>query len=64
LACHLQIEVDPGPVLVYNFDADPDPDFYLMRMRIQVTKKDAYQCESASTTLLDPQPRISLLLLT
>jgi hypothetical protein len=50
LACHLQIDADPGPVPdpAYHLDADPDtdpdPDFYLMRiliwirMRIQVTK--------------------------
>ncbi len=25
-------------IQLINFDADPDPDFYLMRMRIQVTK--------------------------
>jgi hypothetical protein len=38
LACHLQIDADLDPV--YHFDADPDADldFYLMRMRIQVTK--------------------------
>jgi hypothetical protein len=40
LACHLQIDADPVPDPAYHFDADPDadPDFYLMRMRIQVTK--------------------------
>jgi hypothetical protein len=34
LACHLQIDADPDPA--YHFDVDPD--FYLIRMRIQVTK--------------------------
>jgi hypothetical protein len=40
LACHLQIDADPYPVPdpAYRFDADPDLDFYLMWMRIQVTK--------------------------
>jgi hypothetical protein len=48
LACHLQIDADPDPVLdsAYNCDADPDadpnpdadPDFYLMRMRIRIHK--------------------------
>jgi hypothetical protein len=34
------MDADPDPVLdpAYHFDADADPDFYLMRMRIQVTK--------------------------
>jgi hypothetical protein len=38
LACHLQIDedLDPVPDPAYHFDADLD--FYLMRMRIQVTK--------------------------
>ncbi len=36
LACHLQIVVDPVPDAADHFDADPD--FYLMQMRIQVTK--------------------------
>jgi hypothetical protein len=34
LACHLQINADPDPA--YHFHVDPD--FYLIRMRIQVTK--------------------------
>jgi hypothetical protein len=42
LAYHLQIDADPASEPAYHFDAvsdaDPDPDFYLMRMRIQVTK--------------------------
>jgi hypothetical protein len=40
LACNLQIDADPDPVPypAYHFDADPDPEFYLMQMRIQVTK--------------------------
>jgi hypothetical protein len=38
LACYLQTDANPDPT--YHFDADPDadPDFYLMGMRIQVTK--------------------------
>jgi hypothetical protein len=38
LACHLQVDTDADPVPdpAHHFDADPD--FYLMRMRIQVTK--------------------------
>jgi hypothetical protein len=34
LACPLQIDADPDPVLdpAYHFDADPDSDFYLMRI--------------------------------
>ncbi len=52
MACHLKIDAGPDPVPdpayhsdadpvpdpAYRSDADPDPDFYLMRMRIQVTK--------------------------
>jgi hypothetical protein len=40
LACHLQTVVDPDPATdpAYHFDADPHPNFYLMRMRIKVTK--------------------------
>jgi hypothetical protein len=30
------MDADPDPA--YHFDVNPDPDFYLMRMRIQVTK--------------------------
>jgi hypothetical protein len=33
---HFDADPDPVPDLAYHFDADPD--FYLMRMRIQVTK--------------------------
>jgi hypothetical protein len=38
LACHLQIDADPVPDPAYHFDTDLEPDFYLMRMRIQITK--------------------------
>ncbi len=42
LAFHLQTDADPDlvPDPVYHFDADPkaDPYFYLMRIRIQVSK--------------------------
>jgi hypothetical protein len=36
LACQLQIDADPVPDPAYHFEADLD--FYLLRMRIQVTK--------------------------
>jgi hypothetical protein len=38
LAWHLQSDADPVPDPAYQFEADSDPEFYLMRMRIQVTK--------------------------
>ncbi len=42
LAGHLQIDAYPVPDPAYHLDADPDadpdPDFYLMRMRIRITK--------------------------
>jgi hypothetical protein len=39
LACHLQIDADPDPVLDLSdhFDSDLDPDFYLM-LQIQISK--------------------------
>jgi hypothetical protein len=46
LACHLQIDANQVPDLVYHFDADPDadsepdadpdPDFNLMRIQIWI----------------------------
>jgi hypothetical protein len=62
LAFHPQTEADPDlvPDPAYHFDADPkaDPYFYLMRIRIQVTKMirvhadpDADLCQSGSTIL-------------
>jgi hypothetical protein len=49
LACHLQIDADPDPA--YHFDAAPDadPDFYLMRMRIQVTKMMRIQIHNTAS---------------
>jgi hypothetical protein len=53
LAWHLQIDADPVPDPAYHFDADPVPDFYLMWMRIQVTKmmRIRIRMRSRSTTL-------------
>jgi hypothetical protein len=52
LACHLQINADHP---AYHFDADPDADFYLMQMRIQVTKMKQIRMLIGSTTLAESQ---------
>jgi hypothetical protein len=68
LACHLQIDAEPVSGPAYHFGADlyPDPDFYLMRMRIHVTKimwihsdpvSDPQHYVQGHTVFIDPSPR-------
>jgi hypothetical protein len=52
-ACHKQIVVDPDPVSDPACHFDADPDFYLMRMRIQVTKMKGIHADPDADS--DPQ---------